>query len=139
MSFQRALTFGLLAGVLLTSCTIRPPHHKTYTGASLPKSEVATLWNYPPAMVEKLDGKRYVKISWAGEGEYEILPGKHTLQVGYCLSIPGSRYQSTVPVMVDFEAQAGRHYEVFANRASQFTVKVVDITDRIEKERKRAK
>src|ERR1041385_4805408 len=80
--------------ILITGCKV--PHYKMYDGPQRPSEQVSLISSTPPAWVEKIDGKGYfAKPSQSGESEFEVLPARHTFEIGYHILLPRARRYGT--------------------------------------------
>jgi hypothetical protein len=107
----------LFALALLWGCG--PSVVRTYSGSPLPPEKVAHLVVYDPIRVYEVDGQA-VSLNF---GTIELLPGPHTVSVGYLNyfgtgtagSMTGYAY-SFGEIKVKFDAKAGRRYRVEHSR-----------------------
>jgi hypothetical protein len=109
--YRKALVLFVL--VLLWGCG--PSVVRMYSGSPLPPEKVARLTVYEPIRVYEVDGQE-VSLNF---GTIELLPGPHTVSVGYLNyfgtgpagSMTGYAY-SFREIKVRFDAKAGRRYRV---------------------------
>jgi hypothetical protein len=88
---------------------------RTYSGSPLPPEKVAHLAVYEPIRVYEVDGQP-ISLNF---GTIELLPGPHTVSVGYLnyfgTGAPGSMTgyaYSYGEIKVKFDAKPGRRYRV---------------------------
>src|SRR5512139_761824 len=110
-------TLVLFVLALLWGCG--PSVVRTYSGSPLPQEKVAHLVVYEPIRVYEVDGQA-VSLNF---GTIEVLPGPHTVSVGYLnyfgTGAPGSMTgyaYSFGEIKVKFDAKAGRRYRVEHSR-----------------------
>jgi len=158
----------ILVALLHTSCFFfkAPPHNRMYSGASLPREQVALLANRtndsnlvvslmvelalslrgtyllnPPDIndsltVKSVDRQKVRSALWEGSVEIELLPGQHSIVVGYYESMTtstGIRFvYSEHDLLVVFKAEAGHTYLACAitGVAVHWRPVVFDITDK---------
>lgn len=130
----RSLSAASLLAVL-TGCAYQQPRVVTHSQGPQPAERVALItcpeqWRTGKAIIERIDG-RTVKNSSFMRGKfenfvYELLPGKHLLQVG----MESSGRTSTDSARWSFTAEAGHRYEVRVRSTGTFrwTSWIVDTT-----------
>jgi hypothetical protein len=108
-------------GMLVTGCS---SSYRLYDGPKRPPSEVvildsekATVDHYPGIRLHAIDGvtgphPKAFGYSSPGDGTFhvELLPGTHTLSVGFTSLVSGMLYYSTNDIVVQFDGQAGHTY-----------------------------
>jgi tetratricopeptide (TPR) repeat protein len=104
------LALGIIGLLFITSCVTTM---KGYTGPDRPVQEVSVIAAVPNTILYKCDG---IKLSSATE--IVVLPGRHTIEIGF-QEKQGSRvvWEKT-PVLLEFATEAGHRYEVKTNAPS---------------------
>jgi hypothetical protein len=104
--------FLLCFSLALTGCASY--HAQTYEGPPRGTNEVALLkaqfeFLGEKAQIKSVDETQHVGNDWKGyPHEIELLPGEHTIEVGY----HGGTAQSTSAIKLKFTCQAGHVYEL---------------------------
>ncbi|MCE0557866.1 DUF2057 domain-containing protein [Motilimonas sp. E26] len=97
-SYRQALV--ILFSLLSTACT-----SSAYQGESRSLNEVAALSLYDSNM-HSIDGERV----WLKGANFHLLPGERQLAVNLKMTDWDTRYWSTEPLVVYFNAEAGKSY-----------------------------
>ncbi|HEV7403283.1 MAG TPA: hypothetical protein VGO11_10165 [Chthoniobacteraceae bacterium] len=119
----RTLFLKLVLGcsVILSGCStplISGPRIPSYTGPRRPANEVATISAGGADDITHIDGRPLIETKTELVPTWELLPGKHTLQVAYGSS-NATVVRSTYSMKLDFVAQAGHRYRVIYRFAGQ--------------------
>jgi hypothetical protein len=127
-------------GMLFTGCS---SSYRLYEGPQRPLAEVvildsekATLNHYPGIRLHSIDGvpgprPKAFGYSSPGDGTFhiELLPGPHTLSVGFYKLEAGFNINSTTDIVLPFDGQTGHRYILGAissfNRWSPYIVDAV--------------
>lgn len=99
---------------------------KTYDGPERPRSNIAILERFSPAVINNIDGK------FRGIGDldtHEFLPGPHVLKVHFVKGDRSGLHYSPDPVTLSFTAEAGASYKLIAKADEEMKRWIAVITE----------
>lgn len=126
--------------------------YQLYDGPKLPMHEIAIISGHSPIMLYKVDGKSCPSGSieytngmnlgtkyntgWHDKFQIELLPGTHTINVGYYWTVDFFDYPTTpsnkptvvgsytFPQSITFEAKAGKTYHLIAVHLKENSIRI---------------